>query len=111
LLLGAGTSLPELVTSIVAAARGQREIALGNALGSSVFNLLAVLGLAGLLAPGGLHVSARALAFELPAAALAVPLCALALLSRSRGGALALLGCYAIYVAATVGGAAAGAAP
>ena len=50
-LIAIGTSLPELVTSVVAALRRQRELAVGNIVGSSVFNILAILGIAGLLAP------------------------------------------------------------
>ena len=50
-LVAAGTSLPELATSVVAARRGQPEIALGNVVGSNTFNGLGVLGLAALLHP------------------------------------------------------------
>jgi cation:H+ antiporter len=46
-----GTSLPELATSIVAAVRRQPDIAIGNVIGSSIFNILAVLGLITLIAP------------------------------------------------------------
>ena len=60
------TSLPELATSLIAAFRGQREIAVGNVIGSNVFNLLGVLGLTALLAPSPLSVSPNALAFDLP---------------------------------------------
>ena len=50
-LVAAGTSLPELATSVVAARRGQAGIALGNVVGSSTFNVLGVLGLAAMLHP------------------------------------------------------------
>lgn len=46
-----GTSLPELVTSVVAAKRGSSEIAMGNIIGSNIFNILFVLGIAATLAP------------------------------------------------------------
>lgn len=46
-----GTSLPELVTSIVAAKKGESEIALGNAVGSNIFNILFILGLSGTIHP------------------------------------------------------------
>ena len=46
-----GTSLPELVTSVVAAKKGQSDIALGNAVGSCLFNFLFVLGAAGVISP------------------------------------------------------------
>jgi cation:H+ antiporter len=50
-LFAFGTSLPELATSVVAAIKKQGDIIVGNAVGSCVFNLLAVVGMAGLIAP------------------------------------------------------------
>lgn len=50
-IVAIGTSLPELATSIVSAVRNEPDIAIGNVLGSNMFNLLAVLGLPGLIAP------------------------------------------------------------
>lgn len=61
-----GTSMPELVTSLVAAIRGQRDLAVGNAIGSNLFNILGVLGLTAVLAPGGLPVAASAVSFDIP---------------------------------------------
>ncbi|MCB1003581.1 MAG: calcium/sodium antiporter, partial [Acidimicrobiales bacterium] len=61
-----GTSMPELATSIVAVLRGQRDIAVGNVVGSNLFNLLSVLGAAALAAPGGIHVPEAARTFDLP---------------------------------------------
>lgn len=60
-VVAVGTSMPELVTSIVAALRGERDIAVGNVVGSSIFNVLGVLGASGLLAPNGVSVSKEAL--------------------------------------------------
>jgi cation:H+ antiporter len=51
-IVAAGTSMPEVATSIVAALRGERDIAVGNVVGSNTFNILCVLGLSGMLAPG-----------------------------------------------------------
>ncbi len=65
-IVAAGTSMPEVATSIVAAARGERDIAVGNVVGSNIFNILAVLGLTSLLAPNGVSVPAPALAFDIP---------------------------------------------
>jgi cation:H+ antiporter len=65
-IVAAGTSLPELATSVLAAIRGERDIAVGNVVGSSVFNILAVLGLGGLAAPERLPVPDGALTFDLP---------------------------------------------
>lgn len=52
-IVAGGTSLPELATSIVAAKKGQSGIAIGNVIGSNVFNILFVLGLSGLIVPIG----------------------------------------------------------
>jgi cation:H+ antiporter len=65
-VVAAGTSMPEVVTSIVSTIRGQRDIAIGNAVGSCVYNLLAVLGVATLVAGEGLRVAPALLAFDLP---------------------------------------------
>ncbi|MCJ8169987.1 calcium/sodium antiporter [Atopomonas sediminilitoris] len=61
-----GTSLPELATSIMAAFKGERDIAVGNIVGSNIFNLLCVLGLASLVAPSPIPVAANALSFDFP---------------------------------------------
>ena len=65
-IIAAGTSLPEAATSVVAALRGERDIAVGNVVGSNLFNLLCVLGAAGAVAPGGLPVSSAALRLDIP---------------------------------------------
>ena len=65
-IVAAGTSLPEVATSILAAFRGERDIAVGNVVGSNIFNILAVLGLSGLVAPSGLPAPAALLRFDLP---------------------------------------------
>ncbi len=65
-IVAAGTSLPEVATSVVASIKGERDIAVGNVVGSNVFNLLGVLGLAGALSPHGVTVAAQALRLDLP---------------------------------------------
>ncbi|WP_298980943.1 calcium/sodium antiporter [Caldilinea sp.] len=66
-IVAAGTSLPEVATSIVAALRGERDIAVGNVVGSNIFNILAVLGLTALVAPdSGVPVSTNALWLDMP---------------------------------------------
>ena len=65
-IIAVGTSLPELATSVIATLKGERDIAVGNVIGSNIFNLLAILGLAGLLSPNGINVSETALSFDLP---------------------------------------------
>ncbi|MBQ8764613.1 MAG: calcium/sodium antiporter [Clostridia bacterium] len=50
-IVAVGTSLPELVTSVVAAKKGESEIALGNVIGSNIFNILFILGMSGIVHP------------------------------------------------------------
>lgn len=63
-LVAAGTSLPELATSVVAARQGQRDMAVGNVVGSNIFNVLAVLGAAASVRD--VPVARGALTFDLP---------------------------------------------
>ena len=65
-IVAAGTSLPEVATSVIASIRGERDIAVGNIVGSNMFNILAVLGLAATVAPAGVNVSAAAVQFDIP---------------------------------------------
>lgn len=65
-IVAAGTSMPEVATSVTAAIRGQRDIAVGNVVGSNIFNILAVLGLTAMVAPSGLPVSDAAIRFDFP---------------------------------------------
>ena len=64
-VVAVGTSMPEIATSLIAALRGQRDIAVGNVIGSNIFNLLAVLGAAGMVSTGGLSVPEAARNFDL----------------------------------------------
>lgn len=65
-IIAAGTSLPEVVTSLIAALRGERDIAVGNVVGSNIFNLMAVLGFASVFSPSGIDVSPSIIQFDLP---------------------------------------------
>jgi cation:H+ antiporter len=65
-VVAVGTSLPEIATSILSAVRGQRDLAVGNIVGSNIFNLLLVLGATATVADGGVPVSDSALRFDLP---------------------------------------------
>ena len=65
-VVAAGTSLPEVATSIVAGVRGQRDIAVGNVVGSNIYNILMVLGFAAVASPRGLPVAPAAINFDLP---------------------------------------------
>ena len=55
-IVAIGTSFPEIATSLMAAVRGQRDIAVGNVVGSNIFNVAGVLGVSGLVAPSGIPV-------------------------------------------------------
>lgn len=101
-VIAAGTSLPEVVTSIVAALRGQRDIAVGNVVGSNIFNLLGVLGLASLIAPAGIAVTDAMLSLDLPVmlavAVACLPICFTAsAINRWEGSVL--MGYYVAYTA------------
>jgi cation:H+ antiporter len=64
-IVAAGTSLPEVATSVVATIRGERDIAVGNVVGSNTFKILGCLGVSGLIPAGGLSVAAPLLSFDL----------------------------------------------
>lgn len=65
-VVAVGTSLPEAAASVVAAWRGERDMAVGNAVGSNIFNIVNVLGLTALVSPGGVPVPDAARHFDLP---------------------------------------------
>jgi cation:H+ antiporter len=100
-VVAAGTSLPELATSVIAARRGERDIAVGNVVGSNLFNSLAVLGAAASIAPGGLDVPRSVITGDLPLTLLvtlvALPVLATGLSVDRWEGALLLVG-YVGYV-------------
>jgi cation:H+ antiporter len=103
-VVAGGTSLPELATSIMATLRGERDIAVGNVIGSNVFNLLAVLGLSSTVAPAGIAVPSGALCFDFPVL-IAVSLACLPVfftggkIARWEGGLfLAYYGAYVTYL-------------
>jgi cation:H+ antiporter len=101
-IVAAGTSLPEVATSILAAIRGERDIAVGNVVGSNLFNVLAVLGLGSLVAPDGVPVPAGALTFDLPIM-IAVSIACLPVFltgyTIARWEGAVFLGYYVVYVA------------
>ena len=100
-VLAIGTSLPELATSVVAASRGQRDIAVGNVVGSNIFNILSVLGFTGITSLEGIPVSADALRVDIPVM-LAVTLACLPIFRSgfvvSRTNGAIFLGSYALYL-------------
>ncbi len=103
-IVAIGTSAPELVTSVIAAIRGQSDIALGNVLGSNIYNILFIGGVTGLVAPGA--IPEKIIAFDLPLATLAAFVVMIfaftgGRLSRREGGVL--LAAYIVYTAFTSG--------
>lgn len=101
-IVAAGTSLPEVATSVMAALRRERDIAIGNVVGSNLFNLMAVLGLVALVAPEGVRVAASALRFDIPVM-IAVAVACLPIFftgySIARWEGLLFLAYYVAYVA------------
>ena len=101
-IIAAGTSMPEVATSIMATIRGQRDIAVGNVIGSNTFNILGVLGLTGIVAPASLAVAPSVLSFDMWVM-LAVAVACLPVffsgreIARWEGGVF--LGYYAAYTA------------
>ena len=97
-----GTSLPELATSLMAAIKGERDIAVGNIVGSNIFNLLCVLGLASLVSPSAIPVAANALAFDFPVM-IAVAIACLPIFFNgyciNRWEGAVFVGYYALYTA------------
>ena len=65
-VVAGGTSLPEVATSVLATLRGERDIAVGNVVGSNIMNILAVLGISSIVAPDGIPVARAALTFDIP---------------------------------------------
>ena len=101
-IVAAGTSLPEVATSVMASIKGERDIAVGNVVGSSIFNILAVLGLAALVASDGINVAPSALRFDIPIM-IAVAVACLPIFftgySIARWEGLLFLGYYVVYTA------------
>lgn len=100
-IVAAGTSLPEVVTSVVAAVRGERDIAVGNVVGSNLFNIMGVLGVAAVVAPGGIGVTPAVIGFDLPVMIVVAAACLPIFftggdISRLEGGIL-----FAYYIAYT----------
>ncbi|CAN5622908.1 calcium/sodium antiporter [soil metagenome] len=104
-VVAAGTSVPELATSLVAVLRGQRDIAIGNIVGSNLFNVLGILGISALAAPGGLRVVEQVLALDawvmLGAAAILLPMAITGAAVVRWEGVVLLVG-YVAYTAVVV---------
>lgn len=104
-VVAVGTSLPELVASGVAAVRGERDLAVGNVIGSNLFNLLAVLGITGVVAARALPIPDDAVIFDLPVMVATAVVCVPLVLARASIGrkeGVLLITAYVAYMTAVV---------
>jgi cation:H+ antiporter len=100
-IVAAGTSTPEVAASLMALRKGERDIAVGNVVGSNTFNILGVLGASGLAAPLGLTVPESVLRFDLPAMVAVAVACVPVFFSARRIGrweGVMFLAYYAAYI-------------
>ena len=93
-----GTSLPELMTSVVAARKGESDIALGNVIGSNIFNVFFILGLTAFITPVAVSGAVAFDALLLAAISLIAFLFALTDRRFSKGEGLVLVALYAAYM-------------
>jgi cation:H+ antiporter len=107
-IIAAGTSMPEVATSVLAAVRGERDIAVGNVIGSNTFNILGCLGLSGVISAGGLDIAPSVLNFDLWVMLAVAFACLPAFMLRNEIGrrrGLMFLAFYVAYVAYLILGA------
>jgi cation:H+ antiporter len=105
-IVAIGTSLPELVTSVMAARKGQGELAVGNVIGSSIFNILAILGITAMVQPLSVPPEMLGMSLWVFVAAAAVPMILMrgfGVLGRASG--VAFVGVYLAYTLILVVGA------
>lgn len=100
-IVAIGTSAPELVTTVIGTLRNDRDIAIGNLLGSSIYNILAILGITCLFPAGGLTVEPHLVHIDIPVMTLVTLACVPVFLSgrrvsRTEGGLF--VGSYLIYL-------------
>jgi cation:H+ antiporter len=98
-IVAIGTSMPELVTSVIAVRKGQGDVALGNVLGSNIFNILGILGVTALVQP--MAVPAEIVRFDIwvmCAASVVLLVCARSGWQLSRREGAGMLVCYAAYL-------------
>lgn len=101
-IVAAGTSLPEVATSVIATIRNERDIAIGNVVGSNIFNVLGILGISAMVTPGGLVVAPQVLAFDMPVMLGATVACLPVFFTGfciARWEGAVFLGSYAAYLA------------
>lgn len=100
-IVAIGTSLPELATSVMASIRGERDIAVGNVIGSNLFNIMAVLGASSFLSSGGVGVQDSSIRLDMPvmlgATIALLPICWNGFQIKRWEGSV-LVGFYVLYV-------------
>jgi cation:H+ antiporter len=104
-IVAIGTSLPEIATSVIAAIRGEGDIAVGNIIGSNLFNILLVLGLSATIAPSGIGLDQQAINYDIPVMVGVAVLCFPFFLSKgnlSRKEGSIFLAFYVVYTAALI---------
>jgi cation:H+ antiporter len=100
-IVAIGTGLPEIAATVLAAMRREPDLAVGNAIGSSIYNVLIVLGVCAAAAPRGLSVAPSGIWFDIPVLSLAALLCVPVFLwggRVTRGEGLLLLAFYLGYL-------------
>jgi cation:H+ antiporter len=101
-IVAAGTSLPEVFTSLMASIRNERDIAIGNVVGSNIYNILMIIGVSSLVTPDGLRVAPSLLNFDMEVMLAAAVACLPVFFTGyriARWEGWLFLGCYAAYTA------------
>ena len=97
-IVAVGTSLPELVTSMVAAKKGENDIAIGNAIGSCLFNIILILGFCSIFAPTKVELSSQHDVIVMLISVVMICLFSLKTKEVNRKQGIILIICYAIYL-------------
>ena len=97
-ILAGGTSLPELATSLIASRKGSSDLALGNALGSNIFNITFVLGLCNLITPMNIPQISTVDWIFLIGCNIVLAVCAITRMRLVRAEGIVLLACYGLYM-------------
>ncbi|MCQ9384195.1 calcium/sodium antiporter [Brevibacterium sp. 50QC2O2] len=100
-IVAIGTSAPELATTLLSTIRGERDIAIGNLIGSSTFNLTLVLGVSLLVTPGTVHIDPTLVSLDIPIMVAVAVLCIPVFLTGrriSRTEGFLFIAAYAVYL-------------
>ena len=97
-IVAVGTSLPELVTSMVAAKKGENDIAIGNAIGSSIFNITLILGFCSIIMPAKVEMSSLVDCLVMLASAVMVFVFSYKSMKVKKWQGILMMAIYALYV-------------